>query len=283
MKPLHAPARHAGRALAAGAARARPARLLVGGLLLALAGGGLGAEASANKIAAEIAADTAAAWARAQQAGVPAAAWQQALVLAREQALVQAPAQARVTVQPGLLDPRLRLAPCAQVQAVTAPGAPAHGRTRVALQCVQPDPGQRAWRVHLPVRVQVWAPAWVARAAVPAGTPLQAEHLMLAEADWSAHTTPPLNPPTDDAPWGRALVRALPAGTALRGSDLQQRQWFSNGQTVRVHVKGAGFAVVAQGLALGDGIEGRPARVRLPSGRVLTGRPVAEQAMQVTM
>jgi flagella basal body P-ring formation protein FlgA len=238
---------------------------------------------AAPQAAAGAAAGSAAAWARAQQAGVPAAAWQQALALAREQALARAPTQARVAVQPGLLDARLRLAPCAQVHAVPAPGAPAHGRTRVALQCVQPAAGQRAWRVHLPVTVQVWAPAWVARSAVPAGVPLQAEHLQLGQVDWAASPTPPLPPAADDPPWGRALVRTLPAGTPLRAGDLQQRQWFSHGQTVRVHVQGTGFAVVAQGQALGDGVEGRPARVRLPSGRVLTGQPVAEQAMRVSM
>jgi flagella basal body P-ring formation protein FlgA len=50
-----------------------------------------------------------------------------------------------------------------------------------------------------------------------------------------------------------------------------------------VLLQGRGFDIVAQGLALGDGIEGRPARVRLDSGRVLTGQPVGEQALQVTM
>jgi flagella basal body P-ring formation protein FlgA len=221
------------------------------------------------------------AWLRAQAAGVPAAAWQQALLLAREAAAAQAPAGARLVVQAGLLDARLRLAPCDAVQAQPAHGAPAQGRTRVALRCTQPAAGQRAWVIHLPVTVQVWAPAWVTQQALPHGQALRPEHLALAETDWTATATPPL-PPTA-LPWDRSLLRTLPAGSALRATDLQQRRWFSGGQTVRVLLQGRGFDIVAQGLALGDGIEGRPARVRLDSGRVLTGQPVGEQVLRVTL
>jgi flagella basal body P-ring formation protein FlgA len=224
-----------------------------------------------------------AAWARAQQAGVPAAAWQHALALAREQAEAQAPAGARIEVQPGLLDVRLRLAPCAQVQAQAVPGAPWSGRTRVALHCAEAPAGHRPWRVHLPMTVQVWAPAFVLRQALPAGTALGAEHLAVAEAAWQPGLQHTLGPDAATPPWGRLLARPLPAGTPLRAADLQQRRWFGSGEPVRVLVQGPGFAVVAQGQALGDGIEGRPARVRLDSGRVLTGQPVGEQQVRVVL
>ena len=46
----------------------------------------------------------------------------------------------------------------AQVQAAPAPGQPAWGRTHVTLRCSQ---GTTAWRMYLPLTVQVWAPALV--------------------------------------------------------------------------------------------------------------------------
>jgi flagella basal body P-ring formation protein FlgA len=77
--------------------------------------------------------------------------------------------KARVEVEPGRLDGRLRLAPCARVEALLPAGARAWGRTRVALRCVE---GPTPWNVYLPVTVRVFAPAWVANQPLPAGTVL---------------------------------------------------------------------------------------------------------------
>lgn len=266
-----APQRHG----AVAGAGPRPARHWTAAALLLALGPACGTTAAAPG------AD--AAWLRAQQAGVPAAAWQQALALARDQAAAQAPAGARIEVEAGLLDARLKLAPCARVQAQAVAGAPGSGRTRVALHCAEAAAGHRPWRVHLPVTVQVWAQGWVLRQALPAGTALNAEHMTLAETEWLPAPHAPLAAPVAAPPWGRLLARGLPAGAPLRAGDLQQRRWFASGEPVRVLVQGPGFDIVAQGQALGDGIEGRPARVRLDNGRVLTGQPSGEQQVRVTM
>lgn len=201
-----------------------------------------------------------------------------ALALARQAAQVLAPPGARVEVAAGTLDSRLQLAPCAQVQVYQSAGHPAWGRTRVGLRCVQ---GSTAWNVTLPVTVQVWAQAVVSATALPSGARLDSSALSVAEVDWAAGTAQPYARP--DALAGRVLARPVPAGQALRPSDLQPRQWFALGDRVRVDARGPGFSVSAEGSALTPGLEGQTARVRTDNGRVITGQPVAERLMEVKL
>ena len=58
-----------------------------------------------------------------------------------------APGALRVEIEPGRLDPRLRLAPCERIEPYLPPGARAWGRSRVGLRCVQgPAPWPRRWQ-----------------------------------------------------------------------------------------------------------------------------------------
>ncbi len=186
--------------------------------------------------------------------------------------------QIRVEVEPGSLDPRLRLAPCAQVDTFIPAGHRAWGRTRMGLRCTE---GPVAWKVSVPMRVKVWAPAMVAAQALPAGTVLQAVHLRMGEADWAAQSSPVLLAP--GAVIGRTLATGLAAGDALRPDLLQQRKWFEAGDTVRIVAVGAGFAVQGSGEALTAGMEGRSARVRTPSGRIVSGRPVGPRQLEIRL
>ncbi|MBX3633867.1 MAG: flagellar basal body P-ring formation protein FlgA [Rubrivivax sp.] len=201
-----------------------------------------------------------------------------ALELVRTSAAALAPAGARVEAQAGALDPRLRLAPCREVQSYLPAGAPAWGRTRVALRCMD---GAARWNVFLPVTVSVWAPALQLRAALPAGARIAESQLASAEVDWAAGPTPPLADPAALA--DRVLARPVAAGQALRQGDLQPRRWFALGDTVRIVAAGTGFRISAEGQALTPGLEGQPARVRTENGRVLTGRPVGERRLEVAL
>jgi flagella basal body P-ring formation protein FlgA len=186
--------------------------------------------------------------------------------------------QARVEVEPGRLDPRLKLAPCNRVEARLPPGAAAWGRTRVALRCAD---GPTAWQVYLPVTVHVWATAWVAAMPLPAGTVLQPEHVQPAEVDWAAERSAPVT--GLELLVGRALQRPLQPAQPVRGTDLAQRQWFAAGDKVQVVARGAGYAVSGEAQALGPGIEGRPVRVRTESGQVLTGQPVGTRRVELAL
>jgi len=209
---------------------------------------------------------------------LPAGALQQAEAVAAALARARAPAQARVVVLPGHPDPRLRLAPCPDIRAEPSPGAPAWGRTRVLLRCAA---GPVAWRIALPLQVQVWAPAWLAAAPLGAGQALAEGALVPGVVDWAAAPTPPL--PLGAEPLGRTLARPLAAGEALREADLRARQWFVAGDTVQVTARGSGFAVTAEAQALTPGVEGRPARLKSSGGRVFSALPVAAGRAEVLL
>ena len=208
---------------------------------------------------------------------LPAATLTQALALVQRSAKAGAPAGARIVVQPGSLDARLQLAPCAQITPYLPAGVPVWGRTRVGLRCSQ----GAAWNVTLPVQVQVWAAAVVSTQALPAGASLGTGQLELAEIDWAAQNTPPFA--QVEALHQRVLVRPVQPGQALRLVDLQARQWFKLGETVQVHATGPGFSIATEGQALSPGVEGQTARVRTDSGRIVSGTPVGERRLEVRL
>lgn len=184
----------------------------------------------------------------------------------------------RIEVSLGQLDPRIRLAPCDRVKAYLPAGAQLWGRTRVGLRCEQ---GAVRWNVYWPVQVKVWGQALVATVPLRPGSVVSAGDVALAEVDLAAAPSPALARPSDVV--GRAVVRAISPGHSLRQDDVKTRRWFAVGDPVRLNVKGPGFMVAAEGVALSPGDEGRCARVRTEQGRVLCGHPVGERLVEVTL
>lgn len=186
-------------------------------------------------------------------------------------------AGARIEVDVGALDPRLKLAPCAHITPYVPAGVRLWGRTRVGLRC---DDGAR-WNVFVPVTVRVFADAWAATQALPPGTVVEASHLQMREVDLAAEASPVIRDPR--AAIGRTLTRALRPGQAVREADLKARQWFAAGDTVRVITVGSGFSISADGQALNAGIDGQFAKVRIEGGRIVSGRATAERRIEVTL
>ena len=185
---------------------------------------------------------------------------------------------ARVMVELGQADPRLRLAPCQRAEPYLLPGMKLWGRSRIGLRCVE---GTSRWNVSLPLTVHVFAPALVATGPLDAGTILSAEHLRQAEVDLAAEPGAVF---TDIAALlGRSLGRPVQAGEALRSGSLRQRQWFAAGSQVKVIARGAGFAIAGEGQALNQGLDGQDVRVRFENGRTVTGRAVGEREVEVLL
>lgn len=240
----------------------RPSRALsLPAALLAL----LAASAAASGQTADGEADIAAVGAQVQQ-------------MARDSAGRAGLRDARIEVEVGRLDPRLKLAPCQRIEPYLPPGLPVWGRTRVGLKCTQ---GAKPWNVTLPVTVHVYARALVVQAALPAGTTLLPEHVAEAEVDLAAAPGLPIG--ELERVVGRALARPLAAGSALRPADLKARQFFVAGETVRVVALGLGWQVVTEAEALSPGLEGQTVRVRTESGRLLQGRPVGDRQVEVLL
>jgi flagella basal body P-ring formation protein FlgA len=186
----------------------------------------------------------------------------------------------RFEVIAGRLDARLRLAPCEEVKPYLPTGTRLWGKTRVGLRCVK---GVTAWNVYVPLTVNVYGPAMVSTSALPAGHVLQAADLR--QADVNLSEDPLNNRPIADQRvlLGRTLAKALVAGQGVKSDSLKSRQWFAAGDQVQIQVEGVGFAVAGSGEAVTAGFEGQPARVRTESGRTVTGLPVADKQLAVSL
>ncbi|MDB6000713.1 MAG: flagellar biosynthesis protein FlgA [Rhizobacter sp.] len=181
----------------------------------------------------------------------------------------------RVDVEFGTLDPRLRLAPCAKVEPYLPGGMRLAGKARIGLRCLK---GATRWNVYMPITVKIFGPALVANAALPAGSVLGAADVHTAEIDLAEDNSAAVTVVGEIV--GRILARPLGAGEGVRQNDLKVRQWFAAGETVNVVAVGSGFAVEAEGVAMTNGVEGQPARVRTESGRVVTGMPTAQRRVE---
>lgn len=218
------------------------------------------------------------------RAQVPAARPLDPAVIAQVQQLAQlaasaaAPANARVDVQVGQLAPQLKLAPCRQVQPYLPQGLHMWGRSRIGLKCVD---GLAKWNVSVPVQVKVFAKALVAQGPLVSGTLLAQDQLAMAEIDIAAEPGAVFTDPADLA--GRSLSRSLEAGQAVRSTSLARRRWFEAGDMVQVKVAGEGYSIDADGQALSVGLEGSDVRVRMESGRTVTGRVVGERRVEVVL
>lgn len=189
-----------------------------------------------------------------------------------------APAQARIEVELGQLDARLRLAPCGQVQPYLPTGLKMWGKSRIGLRCVD---GQARWNVSLPVTVRVFARALVATAALPVGTVLTQAQLQSAEIDIAAE---PGQIFTELSVLdGRSLQRPLTVGEPVRSTDLKLKRWFAVGERVQVLASGQGYAIASEGQAMEVGLDGQDVRVRFENGRVVIGRAVGERRVEVLL
>lgn len=184
----------------------------------------------------------------------------------------------RIEVEVGRLDPRLRLAPCEQVQPYVPDGMRMWGKSRIGLRCVQ---GPTRWNVYLPITVKVFGTALVATSGLTAGSVLSAADLTPAEIDLAEDSSPPVARP--ELAVGRTLSRMLRPGQGLRHSHLKARQWFAAGETVTVLAQGDGFSVASEAQALNPGIEGQPVRLRTESGRVVIGQPVGDRRVELSL
>jgi flagella basal body P-ring formation protein FlgA len=184
----------------------------------------------------------------------------------------------RVEVRIGRLDPRLKLAPCAQVQPYLPPGMRLWGPARIGLRCL--DAGVR-WNVFLPITVEVYGPGLVATTPLVAGTTLSAGDLAPATVNLATSSSPAVVEAAGAV--GRVLARPLAAGAALHAGDLRARQWFAAGDTVRIVAGGAGWRIHGEGQALNPGLEGQTVRVRTESGRVVSGLAAGDRMVEVPL
>lgn len=184
----------------------------------------------------------------------------------------------RPEIELGQLDSRLQLAPCARVEPYLPRGARLWGRSRIGLRCVE---GERLWNVFLPITVKVWGPAWVVQRPIAPGAVLAEGDVVPGEVDWAEHPAAVL---VRQADWlGVTAARGLMPGQVLRQNMVRPVQVFKAGTEVKVLVKQAGFQLSASGHAMGHGFLGQSVRVKMPNGRVVSGRVRRDSSVGVDM
>ncbi len=189
-------------------------------------------------------------------------------------------AGARIEVEIGRLDPRLQLAACNDIEPFIPSGTRLWGRAHVGLRCADKGTNAARWQVFLPVTVRVFGPALVATRPIAAGQTLADGDLATAEVEW---TREPQGVLTDLSQLdGRVSSRPIGIGQPIPLSALRAPQVVAAGDQVRIVGRGPGFSVTAQAVALAAAQDGQSVRVRLDSGRILTGIARAGRSVDVT-
>ncbi len=188
-----------------------------------------------------------------------------------------APADARVEVEVGALDPRLRLAACPQDPESSPPAVPQlRSRLSIGVRCA----GTGGWSLYVPVRIRAFAKVVVLAAPAARGEPLAEDRLALEARDIAAMNGSYLTRLQDAE--GMVLRRDLGAGAVLAASALEPVKLVRRGQRVRLIAGGTGFAVVTQGEALGDAAAGDLVQVRnLRSHQIVEGQVDSDGRVRV--
>ncbi len=190
----------------------------------------------------------------------------------------QMPPGERIVVTAGRLDPRLRLARCAApLEASLLAGARLQANASVVVGC---RTGAH-WTLYVPVSVRSRIRVWVLREPQAQGARLTAADVAPQTRLVSGLSAGYL---TSLAALGRSTLRhALPAGAALRTSDLLADFLVHQGQQVVLVASLEGIRVRARGVALQAGRYGALIRVQnLSSSKVVQGIVESRNVVDVT-
>ena len=187
------------------------------------------------------------------------------LKAAEAHARTQAAAHGKeIRIEAGPLDSR-HLSACTAMETYSPTGARNIGRSHVGVRCLAPVP----WNILVPVRIAVIGDYVTARRALLARNKLTSEDLALARGDLAQLPTGTLTDAAEAI--GKTLRNSVAAGHPLRADQLISLPVIRQGQQVRVHARGEGYAARAEGKAMDNAAPGQVVRVRMPSGKTISG------------
>ncbi len=183
--------------------------------------------------------------------------------------------EVRMEVSVGSLPSGMQLAPCARVEPFVPSGVRLWGRTHVGMRCIE----GANWSVLVPVTVSIFGPALIAARPLAAFQPIAAEDLRTAEVEW---TREPQGIATDMAQIEhRVPTRPIGVGQPVPLNALRAPLVVGQGDPVKITGQGRGFSIQTDGIALTSAQDGQPVRVRIESGRILTGTARAGRTVEV--
>jgi flagella basal body P-ring formation protein FlgA len=161
------------------------------------------------------------------------------------------------------IDRRIVLPECTRIEAFLPAGSQLIGKTAVGVRCLE----KNGWSIFVPVQIRLSADLLVSARQLPLGHVLQ-------ESDLARQTTETtrLTGFTDPRQIvGKVLRYGIAAGQVLREDMLRLPYSVTQGQVVQLTVRGKGFSIRSEGVALNNASEGQAVQVRVAAGRVVGG------------
>jgi flagella basal body P-ring formation protein FlgA len=171
----------------------------------------------------------------------------------------------RIDISVGPADSRLQLAPCERAEPFLRSGTRLWGRTFVGLRCA----AGAQWTISVPVQVRVYGPALVAVHRLAGGQPIDEADVRTDEIEW---TREPQGVVRELSQLQRRVTsRPIEVGQPIGLAQLTELPAVGQGDPVKLVGRGNGFSITTDAIALAAAADGQPVRVRLESGKILTG------------
>src|SRR3989442_1026083 len=171
----------------------------------------------------------------------------------------------RIDISVGQADPKLQLAPCDRAEPFLRSGVRLWGRAFVGLRCAS---GAK-WTISVPVQVRVYGAALVAARRLPAGQPISETDVRTEEVEWTREAQ---GVARELAQLQRRVpAHRIEAGQPIGLALLSDTPAVGQGDPVKLVGRGNGFSIATDAVALAAAAVGQPVRVRVESGKILTG------------
>lgn len=187
------------------------------------------------------------------------------------------PAGANVQVNFVKPDPRIGSSDCPVALFSNSENNRMWGRTFVRVQCV----GASTTPFYVGVDVQVWAPVLVVKNTVQAGQAMQAGDVEYRTMDltqlnhgWVTELQHLNN---------KTAARQLWPGTMLKYDHLKGQPIVRHGDTVKVMVKGPGFAIGGTATAMEAAEQGQIVKIKTAQGKILHGVAAGDLLVEVSL
>ncbi len=180
-----------------------------------------------------------------------------------------------VSVEVEDIDTHNHLPPCDRLAAFMPNGRRAWGRTSVGVRCEAPV----EWTIYVAARVRVVGEYLVLSKPLRPGQIVSPDDLETRRGDLATEGAGALIDSTQAV--GYPARFAVSAGQPLKREMLRLPPVVRRGQQVRVLTTGRGFTVANEGRALNDAAAGQLVRVRLASGKVLSGTAGEDGAVRI--
>jgi flagellar basal body P-ring formation protein FlgA len=178
-------------------------------------------------------------------------------------------------VEIGNVDPRLSLPACGRLEFFLPAGTRSYGNGSVGVRCKAPEP----WTFYLTFQVVLSGPALVSTRPMSPREPIRPRDVEVRRVRYQGVPGNYLREPEELR--GALAARPIPAGTAITSDLLLRAQPVRAGQRVRVLVRGRGFQIAQEGIALNSAHSGDVVRVRTPSGQVIQGLAEPDGSIRV--